>query len=255
MTDIRTEVIDAVCHLQFNRVAKKNAITTAMYSDLAAGLRQAEADPAVRAVLIHGHPEIYTAGNDLEDFLRNPPRSDESPVFQFLNALSRAEKPVVAAVAGPAVGIGTTLLLHCDLVYAGERARFQLPFVSLGLVPEAASSLLLPRLAGHQRAAEKLLLGEPFDAAEALAMGLVCAVLPAEELMPHVLRQLAKLVALPAGAVRATKRLMKAPHAADVAATMRVESVEFGSRLASPAAREAMEAFLARRRPDFSGKD
>ena len=253
--DILTEVQDGVCRLTFNRPAKKNAITADMYSQLAAGLTSAEADPAVRAILIAGHPDIYTAGNDLEDFLRNPPQGEQSPVFRFLVAISTAEKPVVASVAGAAVGIGTTLLMHCDLVYAAEHARFQLPFATLGLVPEAASSLLFPRLAGYPRAAEKLLLGEPFGAAEAYALGLLTAVVPKEELTGHVDKQLAKLVALPAGSVRATKRLMKSHDASHVAHAMRTESAEFITRLGSPAAREAFEAFLARRRPDFRGKD
>ena len=253
--DILSHVQDGVCRLQFNRVAKKNAITTAMYAELAAQLRAAGANPAVRAILIGGHPEVYTAGNDLEDFLLNPPSGEDSAVFQFLIAISTAEKPVVAAVSGAAVGIGTTLLMHCDLVYAAEHSRFQLPFTALGLVPEAASSLLFPRLAGYPRAAEKLLLGEPFGAAEAHELGLVTAVLPKDELMPHVERQLAKLVALPAGAVRATKRLMKSHDAAHVASAMRTESAEFIERLSQPAAREAFSAFLARRKPDFSGKD
>ena len=241
--DILSHVQDGVCRLQFNRVAKKNAITTAMYAELAAQLRAAGANPAVRAILIGGHPEVYTAGNDLEDFLLNPPSGEDSAVFQFLIAISAA------------VGIGTTLLMHCDLVDAAEHSRFQLPFTALGLVPEAASSLLFPRLAGYPRAAEKLLLGEPFGAAEAHELGLVTAVLPKDELMPHVERQLAKLVALPAGAVRATKRLMKSHDAAHVASAMRTESAEFIERLSQPAAREAFSAFLARRKPDFSGKD
>ena len=253
--DILCHVQDGVCRLQFNRAAKKNAITADMYSALAAALRAADADPAVRAILIAGHPDIYTAGNDIEDFLANPPSGEASPVIQFLLAISTAEKPIVAAVSGAAVGIGTTLLMHCDLVYAAEHARFQLPFTTLGLVPEAASSLLFPRLAGYPRAAEKLLLGEPFGAAEAYALGLVSAVLARDELMPHVDKQLAKLVALPAGAVQATKRLMKSHDAAHVAAAIRTESAEFVTRLASPAAREAFTAFLARRKPDFSGKD
>ena len=253
--DVLVETRDGVCRIQFNRVAKKNAITAAMYAALAEAIVAAEADPAVRAVLIAGHPDIYTAGNDLEDFLKNPPSGESSPVFRFLSAISTAGKPVVAAVSGAAIGIGTTLLLHCDLIYAAEDARFQLPFAQLGLVPEAASSLLLPALAGYPRAAEKLLLGEPFGATEALAMGLVTAVLPRDELMDHVERQLKKLVALPPGAVRATKRLMKSHGAAAVAAHMREEAAEFIARLATPAAREAFTAFFERRRPDFSRHD
>jgi enoyl-CoA hydratase/carnithine racemase len=253
--DVLVETRDGVCRIHFNRVAKKNAITAAMYSALADAIVAAEADSAARAVLIAGHPDIYTAGNDLEDFLKNPPSGESSPVFRFLNAISTAGKPVVAAVSGAAIGIGTTLLLHCDLIYAAEDARFQLPFAQLGLVPEAASSLLLPALAGYPRAAEKLLLGEPFGAAEALAMGLVTAVVPRAELTSHVEQKLAKLVALPPGAVRATKRLMKSHGAAAVAAHMREEATEFIARLATPAAREAFTAFFERRRPDFSRHD
>lgn len=253
--DIVVEQRDGVSRIRFDRAAKKNAITAAMYAALADAVVAAGADPLVRALLIEGHPEVYTAGNDIEDFLKNPPAGESSPVFRFLTALSRAEKPIVASVSGAAIGIGTTLLLHCDLVYAAEEARFQLPFVSLGLVPEAASSLLLPTLAGYHRAAEKLLLGEPFGAAEALSMGLISAVVPRPELPAHVDRQLAKLVALPAGAIRATKRLMKHPMADAVADTMRAEAVEFLARLSSPAAKEAFTAFFERRKPDFHGRD
>ncbi len=253
--DILSQLSEGVCRLQFNRPQKKNALTAAMYTTLAEELEAAAVDERVRAILIEGQPDIYTAGNDVEDFLSQSPAGLDTPVFRFLRALSTAEKPVVAAVSGPAVGIGTTLLLHCDLVYAAQSARFQLPFAALGLVPEAASSLLLPRLIGYPRAAEKLLLGEGFGASEALSMGLVCAVLPNDELMAHVQVQLAKLVALPAGALRATKRLMKSHQASDVQAAMQVEAEEFISRLGMPAAREAFDAFLARRRPDFSGKD
>lgn len=253
--DIVVEQRDGVSRIRFDRAAKKNAITAAMYAALADAVVAAGADPLVRALLIEGHPEVYTAGNDIEDFLKNPPACESSPVFRFLTALSRAEKPIVASVSGAAIGIGTTLLLHCDLVYAAEEARFQLPFVSLGLVPEAASSLLLPTLAGYHRAAEKLLLGEPFGAAEALSMGLISAVVPRPELPAHVDRQLAKLVALPAGAIRATKRLMKHPMADAVADTMRAEAVEFLARLSSPAAKEAFTAFFERRKPDFHGRD
>ena len=149
--DIRNEWRDGVQRLHFDRLAKKNAITAQMYADLADAIDAAGADPAVRAILIAGHPDVYTAGNDLKDFLANPPRDEQSPVFRFLRALHGAEKPLVAAVSGAAVGIGTTLLLHCDLVYASAEARFQLPFTALGLVPEAGSSLLLGQLAGHAR--------------------------------------------------------------------------------------------------------
>lgn len=250
--DVNVETAGGVCRIRFDRVAKKNALTAGMYSTLADAIVAAEADPVVRAMLIAGHPDIFTAGNDLEDFLKNPPTGESSPVFRFLTAISTATKPVIAEVSGAAIGIGTTLLLHCDLIYAAEQARFQLPFAQLGLVPEAASSLLLPALAGYPRAAEKLLLGEPFGAEEALAIGLVTRVLPRAELSEHVDRQLAKLVGLPPGAVRATKRLMKSRQAATVAAHMREEAAEFILRLATPAAREAFTAFFERRQPDFS---
>lgn len=253
--DVTTEFRDSTSRIGFARVAKKNAITAAMYEALAGAVRDAEQNSAVRAILIEGHAEIFTAGNDLDDFLKNPPSGEASPVFRFLTALSTATKPVVASVSGPAIGIGTTLLLHCDLIYAAEDARFQLPFTQLGLAPEAASSLLLPLLAGYPRAAEKLLLGEPFGAAEALGMGLITAVVPKAELTGHVDKQLAKLVALPRGSLQATKRLMKGSIAAAVSAQIQVEADEFIRRLASPAAREAFTAFFERRRPDFSGLD
>lgn len=253
--DIRTEIRDGVARIGFNRVAKKNALTARMYAQLADTLVAAEGDHAVRAILFTGHPDIYTAGNDLEDFLNNPPAGESAPVFRFLLALGAATKPLVASVEGAAIGIGTTMLLHCDLVYAAEGARFQLPFTTLGLVPEAASSFLLPRLAGYPRAAEKLLLGEPFAADEAYAMGLLSAVVPRERLAEHVEAKLARLVALPAGALRATKRLMKSHDAEQVGRVLRTEADEFIARLATPAAREAFAAFLARRKPDFAGKD
>ncbi len=170
--DIETRVADGIQTIAFNRPAKKNAITAAMYRQLADAFRDAQDDASVRVILVVGLPAIFTAGNDLEDFLQSPPSGDDSPVFRFLHGIRTAEKPVVAAVRGAAIGIGTTLLLHCDLVYAGRGARFALPFVQLGICPEAASSLLLPRMVGHHRAAEKLLLGEPFGADEALRDGL-----------------------------------------------------------------------------------
>ncbi len=175
--DIDTRVADGIQTIAFNRPAKKNAITAAMYAQLADAFREAQDDAAVRVIVVVGQPAIFTAGNDLEDFLRSPPSDDDSPVFRFLHGIRTAEKPVVAAVRGAAIGIGTTLLLHCDLVYAGRGARFALPFVQLGICPEAASSLLLPQMVGHHRAAEKLLLGEPFGADEACAMGFVNEVL------------------------------------------------------------------------------
>lgn len=241
-----------VLTIELNRPQKKNAITADMYGALADGLIEAREAPEIRAVMIVGKRDVFTAGNDLQDFMHHPPRADDSPVFRFLKEISQAPKPLVAAVCGPAVGVGTTMLLHCDLVYAGDNARFSLPFAQLGLVPEAASSLLLPELFGYQRAAERLLLGEPFGADEAFQLGLVSAVLPADTVVTHARLQAEKLVALPASAVRATKRLMKHGRIAAIESRMRLEREEFCERLLSPEAREAFAAFFERRRPDFS---
>ena len=250
--DIEFSKIAGVATLAFNRIDKKNAITSAMYQLLADGLRDAAQDSAIRAIVITGQPGIFTAGNDVEDFLKNPPQGTDSPVAQFMEQLRVAEKPVIAAVTGMAIGIGTTLLLHCDLVYAAENARFAMPFTQLGLCPEFASSLLMPRLAGYQHAAEKLLLGEAFTATEAQQLGLVNKVFAADELQAHVAQQAAKLVALPAASVRATKRLMKAELAAPIQAAMQAEMQDFSRMLRGPEAMEAFSAFMQKRKPDFS---
>ena len=230
------------------RPEKKNALTAEMYDSLTGALQDAATDDAVRVVMITGAPGVFTAGNDLSDFLQHPPAGEESPVFRFLSAITQFAKPLVAAVDGPAVGIGTTLLLHCDLVVAASTARFQLPFVKLGLVPEAASSLLLPRLAGFQRASEWLLLGEPFGAAEAHAAGLVNRVVAADALESTALAFAEALAARPPEALRLSKKLMRAPFAAKVKATMDAESALFVERLASDEAREAFTAFLSRKK-------
>jgi len=250
--DILTTREGGILTIELNRPQKKNAITADMYSALAGALIEAREAPEIRAVMIVGKRDVFTAGNDLQDFMHHPPRADDSPVFRFLKEISQAPKPLVAAVCGPAVGVGTTMLLHCDLVYAGDNARFSLPFAQLGLVPEAASSLLLPELFGYQRAAERLLLGEPFGADEAFQMGLVSAVLPTDTVVGHARLQAEKLVALPASAVRATKRLMKHGRIAAIESRMLLEREEFVERLQSPEAREAFTAFFERRRPDFS---
>lgn len=253
---ILTRIEQGVLTIEFDRLDKKNAITAAMYQQMADALRAAAGDDAVRAIVVRGKDEIFTAGNDLEDFLKRPPSSEEdaakAPVFQFLYEISHAVKPLVAAVSGPAVGIGTTLLLHCDLVYAAEGARFSLPFVQLGLCPEAASSLLLPRLAGYQRAAEKLLLGEPFHAQEAQQIGLVTRVVPAAELHDFALAQARKLAALPASSLRETKRLMKGFDTAQMETQMAQEGAVFRRLLQSPEAKEAFTAFFEKRKPDFT---
>ena len=195
--DVLISKANGILTITFNRPDKKNAITAAMYQTMADALKDAECDAGVRAILFTGKQEIFTAGNDLDDFLQNPPQSTKSPVYQFIQNLSHATKPVIAAVSGLAVGIGTTLLLHCDFVYAADNARFSMPFAKLGLCPEFASSLLLPLISGYQRAAEKLMLGEAFSAQEACAMGFVNKVLPSVEVLAFAQAQAAKLVALP----------------------------------------------------------
>lgn len=250
-----------VLTLQFNRAERKNAITAAMYQTLADALNEGEHDAAVRAIVLLGRPEVFTAGNDVDDFLKmSVPAAGgvsggvagERPVFQFMHALIRNSKPVVAAVSGAAVGIGTSMLLHCDLVYAADNAKFSVPYVQLGLCPGFASSLLFAQLAGYPRAAEKLMLGEAFSAHEAYEMGLVSKVLPADELVPFAERQAAKLVALPVPSLRATKRLMRAGRDEAVRQAMAEENKLYIAMLAAPEAKEALRAFFEKRRPNFA---
>jgi enoyl-CoA hydratase/carnithine racemase len=241
---ILTDVTDGILRIQIDRPEKKNALTVAMYAELTATLERAAGDPGVRAVIIHGHPQVFTAGNDLADFMTAPPAGEDAPVLRFLRAISTAEMPIVAAVDGPVVGIGTTMLLHCDLVYAGETARFQLPFVNLGLVPEAGSTLLLPASAGHRRAAELLLLGEPFSAIQAERYGIVTEVVADGETVAAAMQAASKLAAKPPAALRLTKQLMKQPAAAAVAAQIQEEARHFETQLRSPEAAEAFKAFL-----------
>ena len=255
--DILTSTADGILTIEFNRPERKNAITAVMYQAMADAINQAETDGAVRAILIVGKPEIFTAGNDLPDFLQNSKPvegvpAEARPVFQFMRALSGSTKPVVAAVSGAAVGIGTTMLMHCDLVYAADNAKFSMPFSQLGLCPEFASSLLLPQLAGYPRAAEKLLLGEAFLAQEALDMGLVSKVVPLADLRAFAEGQAAKLAALPAASVRATKALMKRARTPAINEAMGAENQLFAAMLLAPEAKEAMTAFMEKRKPDFS---
>lgn len=243
---------NGVLTLRIQRPDKKNALTVAMYDRLREAVAAADADPDVRAILITGTADCFTAGNDLQDFLNNPPQGESSPVTRFLNALVRTQKPLVAAVEGVAVGIGTTMLLHCDLVYAGENARLQLPFVNLALVPEAGSSRLLPEMLGHRRAAELLMLGDMFDARRAVELGIVNATCPDGNAYAHAYERAQALAAKPPEALRLTKELMKRGQREMVRDQMQVESALFAERLASPEAREAMLAFMERRKPDFS---
>jgi enoyl-CoA hydratase/carnithine racemase len=247
------EVKDGVCAILFNRAEKKNAFTHAMYTACVDAIKAAEANPAVRVISFTGAGAAYTSGNDLFDFMNNPPSSDESPVLLFLHALNDAKKPIVCAVNGLAIGIGVTMLLHCDLVYASDAATFKMPFVALGLVPEGASSLLLPRMAGHALAAEALLIGEAFGAARAEQLGLVTRVVPAAELADVARAQCAKLAALPPASVRASKALMKG-HGQQQRTrdAIMAEAVVFAERLGSPEAMEAFQSFFEKRKPDFS---
>ena len=253
MTDLLIDTSAGVMTITLNRVDKKNSLTSAMYAALADALEQAQADAAVRAVVFQGHETIFSAGNDIGDFLKAPPTTPDAPVFRFLRAISTFPKPVVAAVCGPAVGIGTTMLFHCDLVYAGDNAQFSMPFVNLGLCPEAASSLLAPQLMGYGRAAEALLLGDPFLAEAALEMGLISRIVPPTEAAALAQRQAQKLAAKPMSALMETKRLMRQGQASQVAARMAEEGAVFARLLEAPAAREAFAAFMAKRKPDFSG--
>jgi enoyl-CoA hydratase/carnithine racemase len=250
--NVQVETRDAILTISLHRPEKKNALSLAMYGAMTAALRAGQADAAVRAVVLQGTPDCFTSGNDIADFVSGPTPERLAPIFDFLGTLSTYEKPVVAAVNGLAVGIGTTMLLHCDLVCAGESARFQLPFVNLGLVPEAASSLLLPRLAGYHRAAEMLMLGEMFSVATAREVGLVNRVTPDGECQAAARELAGKLAARPAAAVRLTKSLLKKGLAAQVRETMAEEANYFAARLQSPEAAEAFAAFLERRKPDFS---
>jgi enoyl-CoA hydratase/carnithine racemase len=249
---IKTATLNGVATIEIARPEKKNALTVEMYQAMADALAAARDDAAVRAVLITGQPGIFTSGNDLEDFMQRPRQGPESPVFRFMRALIECDKPVVAAVTGAAIGIGTTMLLHCDFVYVADDARLAMPFVGLGLVPEFASSLVLPQLMGHRRAAEKLLLGDPFSAETAVECGIANAVLPAGEVAAHARRVAERFNALPAGAVRESKRLLRAPQHDALLAVIATEGEAFGVRLRSPEAREAFQAFFEKRRPDFS---
>jgi enoyl-CoA hydratase/carnithine racemase len=249
---IKITTLNGVTTLEIARPEKKNALTLAMYTAMTEALRAAAADNGVCAVLITGQPGSFTAGNDLQDFMLQPPVNEESAVLQFMHALMDCEKPVVAAVTGIAVGIGVTMLLHCDLVYVSDDARLAMPFVSLGLVPEFASSLLIPHLMGRAQAAEKLLLGEPFSGAQAVQLGIANAALPAADVLAHARRTAERFNDLPPGAVRDTKRLLRAGMKEATREAIRAEAAIFVDRLRGPEAREAFEAFFQKRKPHFT---
>ena len=253
MSDILVHTEAGVTTISFNRLERKNSITSDMYANMADALVQAEADASVRVVVFQGHETVFCAGNDIGDFQKPPVQGEgERPVFRFLHGIASFSKPVIAAVCGPAVGIGTTMLFHCDLVYAGDNAAFSMPFVNLGLCPEAASSLLVPQMFGYHRAAEALLMGEPFFAEAALEVGLANRVVPPTEANGYAQAQARKLAGKPLSSLIQTKRLMKKGQMAQVHAHMDEEAISFGRMLSEPAAREAFTAFMEKRKPDFS---
>jgi enoyl-CoA hydratase/carnithine racemase len=248
-TQVRTATAERIASIELHRPEKKNALTLEMYAAMSEAITRAEADAGVHVILLHGQADCFTAGNDLADFLAAAGQPlESSPPARFLAAIRTARKPIVAAVGGVAVGIGTTMLLHCELVYAAPNARFQLPFVNLGLAPEGGSSLLLPMLAGYQRAAELLLLGRPFGAEAAVAAGLVNEVVPAERLLEHARDAARAVAAQPPESVRLTKELLKRPTAAALEERMAEELRLFGERLGSPEALAALGAFFQRKK-------
>jgi enoyl-CoA hydratase/carnithine racemase len=252
MSDIKVHAEAGVMTITLNRLERKNSITSAMYGMLADALHAAQEDANVRVAVLQGHETVFSAGNDIGDFLHQPPAGNDSPVFRFLQGIAGFRKPLLAAVCGPAVGIGTTMLFHCDLVYAGDNAAFSMPFVNLGLCPEAASSLLVPQMFGYHRGAEALLLGEPFMAEAALEVGLVNRVLPPTEANNFAQAQARKLAAKPLSSLVETKRLMKKGQQQLTLQQMGDEGESFRRMLQEPAAKEAFTAFMEKRKPDFS---
>ena len=251
MDEIITERSEGILRVQLNRPAKRNAMTARMYVTLADTFRNAARDEGTRVVLWHGAGASFCAGNDVEDFLTNPPGPGDFPQAQLMNALLDLDKPLIAAVHGAAIGGGTTMLLHCDFVYASESAKFQMPFINLAVVPEFGSSYLIPARIGHIRAAELLLAGLPFDANRAADLGLVTQAVPDQNLLAIAGEAARKLAAKPAGALQASKRLMKRPFREQIAAAMKAEAEEFSKQVRTDDAKEALTAFLEKRPPDF----
>ncbi len=249
--NINVDLNGGVLEIGIERADKKNALTAEMYAVMADALEQAGTDSKIRAVLLHGTDDCFTSGNDLKDFLDNPPQSLASPAFRFIQNLVFSKKPIVAAVNGAAIGIGTTMLLHCDFVYASEDSMFATPFVNLALVPDAASSLLLPKVAGYQQVAKLLLLGDPVGADAALASGFVTEVLPPNKVLVKARETAAKLAAKPPRALRWTREMLRG-DVAEMQTVMNREIEHFNQCLASDEAKEALSAFLEKRAPDFS---
>ena len=252
MSDVIKEHSGSILRIQLNRPEKKNAMTVAMYATLADFLNEAATDDSTRVVLWHGAGDSFSAGNDVQDFLKNPPGPGQSAQSRLMNALLNFEKPLVAAVQGAAIGGGTTMLTHCDFVYAGESAKFQMPFVNLGVVPEFGSSYSVPMRVGYVRAAELILLGLPFDARRAAELGLVSRVVSDQELLATATETARKLAEKPIGALQACKRLMKRSSREQLALAIKVENEEFALRVRSAEAKEAFTAFLEKRPPNFT---
>lgn len=252
MADVLTRRADGVLFVELNRPDKMNAMTTGMYLELADIFNDAAQDDEIRVVLWHGAGTAFSAGNDVADFLANPPAATDSPQSRLMNALVDFDKPIVAAVRGAAIGGGTTMLLHCDFVYASETTKFQLPFINLAVLPEFGSTSLLPLSIGHLRATELVLLGTSFDAHRAAELGLATQVVPDETLLEVATATARKLAAKPAGAMQASKRLLKDPFRAQIKAAMQAENEAFSVAVRSDEAREALNAFMERRPPDFS---
>lgn len=252
MSNILTDLKNDVLRITIDRPEKKNALTGAMYNALADAVEQADANPDVRVMLLHGNGDSFTAGNDLEDFVANQWKGQAvPPAVRFITTVVHAKKPIVAAVHGSVVGVGVTILLHCDLVYAAENAKLMMPFVNLGIVPEAASTVILPWLVGHQRASELLMLGTPISAQRAYELGVVNAVVSLEALLPTAMNAAQMLAERPAAALRATKALMKKAGTTEIERALREEVEIIAERLGSPETREALTAFQQKRKPDF----
>jgi enoyl-CoA hydratase/carnithine racemase len=252
MDEIVTEHAGGVLRIQFNRPTKRNAMTSAMYLALAGIFDAAANDQNTRIVLWHGAGDSFCAGNDIEDFLKNPPGAGESPQARLMEALLNFDKPIVAAVHGAAIGGGTTMLTHCDFIYAAESTKFQMPFINLALVPEFGSSCSVPARIGHVRAAELILLGTPFDAGRAAEFGLVTKIVPDKDVLATAIETAGKLAAKPAAALQASKRLMKQPFREQIKAAMKAENEAFSAQVRSEDAKEGLRAFLEKRKPDFT---
>ena len=253
MDEIITEQNGSILRVELNRPAKRNAMTSSMYVALADIFNDAVKDEHTRVVLWHGAGDSFCAGNDIEDFVKNPPGPGDSPQFRLMNALINFDKPLIAAVQGAAIGGGTTMLTHCDFVYAGASAKFKMPFINLGVVPEFGSSCSIPARIGHIRAAELILLGLPFDAQRAAELGLVTQIVSDQNLLATATETARKLAAKPAGALQASKRLLKRPFREQIKAAMKAENEEFSAQVRSEDAKEALTAFLEKRQPHFNG--